>query len=442
MGHTKRKNSRELQRSSTKEARTESDSLDELHTTHSSIDTSVSSGGGSPRLADCYISSQKQRRITDFLTESKSTRTQSPPAGVQSTPLSQRHNNSVFEVSDTHNALLDIATGDIFATPGVFPTTSPSIPPEFVTIKATDFQSLLTATNNMQQQLVGLTSEVSRQKDQLAASLKNQDKIIKELNSLKVAAQPTDQVNRDPAAAPSVETVHPAQAKHVQRISNTRSTNTRSNPTRNKAANQQPKKPTRGRAPVVETITNNLDEHIDKYLPMWRKKHFYRRSEYKRHYMSKEKSKVIQDHISKKYIPCRFRPRQTHSKDEYILEENHSYATMRHEMNKCTYHSENARKNFEATDQEILETINGITLMDDEIKSKLKELWILEVTNAVEKAHELCEYNLIYLRNLPQKEPYVGFKGISANDQNRKINKNNRHSYNTNNRNRHQSGFH
>ena len=186
-----------------------------------------------------------------------------------------------------------------------------------------------------------------------------------------------------------------------------------------KTANSNNQQRTRGKQiPPKNNKNNNLDEHIDNHLPMWRKNHFYRRSEYKRYYHHLEKTKIIEDHISKKYIPGRYRPKQTHTKLEYTLEEKHSYATMRHEFEKLTFHADNARKNFESTDQEMFDRIDLVYEISDDDKDSLKELWLMEVTKAVEKAHELCEYNLAYLRSLPQKEPYLGYQGIPTDTHN------------------------
>ena len=185
------------------------------------------------------------------------------------------------------------------------------------------------------------------------------------------------------------------------------------NPQRNQNTTKNLKAPQNRTTQDVETTNNNVEQHIDKHLPMWRKNHYYRRSEYKRHYMSKEKIKVIQEHISQKYIPRRFRPRQTHTKSEYNLEEKHSVSTMKHEIEKFQFHSDTARGNFESTDQDMFDRIDIIPDLSDFDKNKMKEMWVTEVSNAVNKAHELCEYNLIYLRNLPTKEPYTGFTGLT-----------------------------
>jgi hypothetical protein len=88
--------------------------------------------------------------------------------------------------------------------------------------------------------------------------------------------------------------------------------------------------------------------------------------------------------------------------------------------------------------EEILERIDCISEIDDNDKDKLKELWLTEVSNAVEKAHQLCEYNLAFLRNLPQKEPYVGYNASNTNNDNKTKN---RFSYNSNNTHRQQRNF-
>ena len=431
---TKRKTSTELQSSANKDARTESPSG--LDTTDNSfINSSRISNGGSPLLRSSITPGQRQSRITDhFLTQS----TQSTPSRTQSisprTQLTPPHSNSddVFDITETHHALLDVAT-DIFSTPSARPHQ------EMVTIKATDFESLLSATNNMQKNIVKLVAQVDSQKQQIQNTLKNQDKIMKELTSLKAAANSIATANTVPG--PSAKVLHTGQTKHVQSDKNKKKEpiNSRNKTSTNSSASHQAKQNKRVSAPIVNnTTTNNIDKHIDKYMPMWRKKHFYRRSEYLRYHMSSEKSKIIEDHISRKYIPRRFRPRQTHTKAEYILEEKHSFATMKHEGEKFKFHAENAKSNFNATDQEIFETIDVISEISEADQEKLKEQWLNEVTQAVDKAHELCDYNLAFLKDLPQTHPYHGF---SASNNNVQQKSRNQYTYNSNPNRRQQRNF-
>ena len=402
----KRKSSRDLQSSNPKDIRTDSTSPE--NGTFSSRDDSASTNGGSPLLSSSFPPAQRQRRITDYITQSTPPGTQTSPLVIQSTPL-RSHDDSVFQITGTHNALLNVVT-DIFSTPSAGPSQ------EFVTIKATDLESLLSATNNMQKHLVKLTSQVTCQQEQMAVVLQNQDKITRELSSLKTVLKPVASENIAKSTTPGI-TVQTRKAKPAQDKNKKEQTHT-GKPTP-KTANTNNKQTTRGKqVPPKTNKNNNLDEHIDKHLPMWRKNHFYRRSEYKRYYHHLEKTKIIEDHISKKYIPGRYRPKQTHTKLEYTLEEKHSYATMRHEFEKLTFHADNARKNFESTDQEMFERIDLVYQISDDDKDNLKELWLIEVTKAVEKAHELCEYNLSYLRSLPQKEPYLGYQGIPTDTRN------------------------
>ena len=298
----------------------------------------------------------------------------------------------------------------------------------------------------MQRNIVQLISQVNSQKDQIANTLKNQDTIMSELNSLKAVSISTGTFNRVESATPNpgVQIVQTGRVKELASNKNKEPTNprnktTKTNPVQN--TSKQPKRVSAQRGNTT-TTTKSMDELIETHLPMWRKQHFYRRSEYKRHYMSKEKTKIIQDHISKKYIPRRFRPRETHTKAEYILEEKHSYATMKHESEKFNFHSENAQTNFNKADQEMLEGIDCISEISDTEKDKLKELWIEEVSAAVNKAHELCDYNLNYLRSLPKKEPYLGYQEPSVNShRNNTLNKHNRNTYNSRNNQRNQTGF-
>jgi hypothetical protein len=87
---------------------------------------------------------------------------------------------------------------------------------------------------------------------------------------------------------------------------------------------------------------------------------------------------------------------------------------MKHEIEKFKFHCDTSRGNFENTDQEMLDRIDSIFQITDQDKDKLKEMWITEVSNAANKAHELCAHNLNYLKNLPLKEPYPGFIGLSS----------------------------
>ena len=426
MVRTKRKSSKELLRPNTKDART--DSLDNSRSsldssTTSSPDSSSSSNGGSPKLSPTITPGQRQ--ITDFFTESQ---VKSPK--TQSTPV--RNDDSVFTVTSTHHALLDLATGDLFATP------SATHPSDYVTVKATDLESLLKANNNLQKQMLNLTAHVNGQKDQIAKILENQEQIIKEIKSPRVPDVIGPMITGDVNSAPGKKKVHtgPNKVKNNVKINEPQP---QRNNNRNNHSSHRPKE----RSQNVEVVSNRLDKHIDNYLPMWRKNHFYRRSEFKRHHLHNEKTKIIQEHIEKKYIPKRFRPRQTNTKAEYHLEEKHSYMTMKHEIEKCTYHSDSARANYENTDQEMIERIESLEIISDVDRDKLKETWILEVSQAVEKAKELCEYNLIYLRNLPKSEPYLGYSGVP----NQNANSNNfnlqQHRYNPkhNNRGYAKSGF-
>ena len=432
----KRKTSTELQSSTNKDARTESSSgLDT--TDNSSINSSRTSNGGSPLLHSSITPGQRQSRITDhFLTQSTPSRTQSSPLRTQLTPP---HSNpdDVFDITETHHALLDAAT-DIFSTPSARP------PQEMVMIKATDFESLLSATNNMQKYIVKLVAQVDSQKEQIQNTLKNQDKIMKELNSIKAAANSIATANTVNNTTPgsSARVLHTGQTKHVQsdKNRNKEPINSRNKTSTNSSASHQAKQNKRVSAPISNNTTaNNVDKHIDKYMPMWRKKHFYRRSEYLRYHMSSEKSKIIEDHISRKYIPRRFRPRQTHTKAEYILEEKHSFATMKHEGEKFKFHADNAKSNFNATDQEIFENIDVISEISEADQEKLKEQWLNEVTQAVDKAHELCEYNLAFLKDLPQTHPYHGFSASNSNIQQKSSNQ---YTYNSNPNRRRQRNFH
>ena len=421
MVQNKRKNSTELERSHNKDART--DAMDEHNGTSSTVssypetpitpngpakspqctsDQRHSTNDGSPNLADNRPTSHRQRLITEFPQQSQSSPSSVTSPLKQSTP-SRLNAASTFEISSTHAALIDIASGDIFATPSAVPNN------EFITIKAVDLETLLAATNNLQRQMVKITTQLNTQKDQLTNTLKHQEVIVKELTSLKSAPKPTENVSectKCKALGKQTQTgqTHPVQTKNnskPQRVQSKKNTDTRTSKVQEKPHNQA-------------ANHNTIEQHIDKYLPMWRKNHYYRRKEYKRHYHSKEKIKIIQEHISQKYIPSRYRPRQTHTKSEYNLEENYSYTRMKHEIEKFQFHSDTARGNFECTDQEMLERIDAIAMIDDSERDKMKELWLTEVSNAVEKAHELCEYNLIYLRNLPKKEPYLGYIGITS----------------------------
>ena len=409
---SKRKPSSELENSHLKDARTEFD--DELNNTSSSVNSFSSSSSdspktliqqrrssegsstGSPKLSDTITCSQRQRLITDYKILNPTSPNRSTPPVSQSTPTGQL-NSSVFSITSTHAHLMDIACGDIFSTPSAAPTQ------ENVTIKATDLQSLLAATNNLQQQMVKLTSQIISLKDQQAVTLKNHETVVEELISLKTLAKNIGTVSQCTKCTKVDHTVPTAPTVQSQTNNSKKKVQTTSNNTK-----QKPK-----RTPQ-ETSQNKVEEHIDTHLPMWRKKHYYRRSEYMRNYNSKEKIKIIQDHIAQKYIPRKFRPRQTHSKTEYNLEEKHSYTTMKHEMEKFQFHCDTARANFEDTDKEMLDKIDLIYQITDQERDKIKEMWVTEVSNAANKAHELCEHSLNYLKNLPHKEPYRGYIGLSS----------------------------
>ena len=112
---------------------------------------------------------------------------------------------------------------------------------------------------------------------------------------------------------------------------------------------------------------------------------------------------------------------------------------MKHEGEKFKFHADNAKSNFNATDQEIFENIDVISEISEADQEKLKEQWLNEVTQAVDKAHELCEYNLAFLKDLPQTHPYHGFSASNSNIQQKSSNQ---YTYNSNPNRRRQRNFH
>ena len=88
----------------------------------------------------------------------------------------------------------------------------------------------------------------------------------------------------------------------------------------------------------------------------------------------------------------------------------------------------------------MLDKIDLIYQITDQERDKIKEMWVTEVSNAANKAHELCECSLNYLKNLPHKEPYRGYIGLSSSSTNQNTVSNNYRSNSANHNKR--GGFH
>lgn len=177
---------------------------------------------------------------------------------------------------------------------------------------------------------------------------------------------------------------------------------------------QRPKPQTTNIIPPV-TSTNNKARKTDNRLTLkskiekeWGKTFHQRRVQYKRDFLNTEKAKILEEDLKRGFLRRKYRPNPANSERHHKILEKKSVEMIKSDIEELRMYAQEARENYIRCDEQIEELVN-YTFKNEDERYTLMSLWEDEVLKSQPISRNMCQRNILFLRNLHNTDPYKGY---------------------------------
>lgn len=165
-------------------------------------------------------------------------------------------------------------------------------------------------------------------------------------------------------------------------------------------------------APVINRPTLDPNSLKQQVVPNWGRKFNYRRKQYKNYDKNKKRAELYRQFIDEEsptglYIVKSLRPKFASDLRDYKIAEQLSINSMETQAKRWEGYADQAKNNIKSVDRQVSDLIKLHNI--EEEKSMLLTKWESEIKNAEEKANNMNDSELEFMKNMPQTDPYSGY---------------------------------
>lgn len=166
----------------------------------------------------------------------------------------------------------------------------------------------------------------------------------------------------------------------------------------------------RSSSPHINPPPTTNDKNLKhKVIPNWGKRFHFRRNQYRNADKNLKQAAIYSGFLEENqpYVPKKFRPKFWRDEYDFKLMEKNSLQEMETQKSRWLYYADVSTDKYKDVDAQIIRDLNKHPNPIE--RDYLLELWKKETSTAEHRAETMNERELVFMSELPKRDPYSGF---------------------------------